>query len=1100
MGIRIGIDVGERSVGLAAIDYDDDGWPIEILAAVSHIHDGGMDPDTAKSPRSRLATAGVARRTRRLLRNRRRRLKKLDDVLLARGIPIPDGELTQTHEAWHARAALSEGYVQDETFRAELLSLALRHMARHRGWRNPWWSYRRLAEEPTPSKALTETIAKAQERFGIEMVGNPATMGQLVSRVVNTQAAIRPIKGALDGSTGPVMAAQVQQQDTLAEARLILQVQKIAPSDTDEICQALMYATEPTIPKERIGRCDLLPDLPRATTATLEYQEYRIRDAVANLRIGSEARQLTADEYDRAVDFLLGWREDDSPRWREVAEVLGVSPRQLKQPSIDQGGGSKAPTDRTSINLEAKANKKSPLGMWWRDADRQTQADLIDFMTDLSGANEDPENPDLAQFLKESGDTTFELMEKVKLASGRASYSREALRRILDVMRVERCNAHGARTAAFNLPDDWAPTPPSFLDDIEHPTVSRINSLVYRFLTTTTQKWGVPEAVMIEHVRESFMGPTALAELESEIRFNTSRRDKIKEELASQGVVRPTNTDVRRFESIQRQQGMCLYCGSAIEMNSSELDHIVPKAGGGSNRVDNLVATCRPCNAAKGKLPFAAWATKSSRPGVSVEEATTRVKAWKDPRRNAKQLKRLQRDVQHRLTLTEDDEPIDERSLGSTAYAARQMRARTQSFLVAHGGSPDQVYAYAGAITSEARKAGGFSDVILLRDKRTKTRFDRRHHAIDAAVLTSLRPSIAHSLLTRTRLRIDEQTTIRRDDPERKERETWRDFRGASAGDVVLFEEWKQRAGVLAELLRERITTNRVPVVRPLRLSPRIGSIHADTVEPLVHKDITEAFTATEIRRVINTPLFKALRAESGGADLLEDADRAETVGWDPKRLVDLYPSSAAYLPVRGGAVAIGGSAKFARVYAWETKKGFAFGMVRIFAGEFGRLGFLKPGIDLFTVDLPLWSQAMRNAPPALVERIENGEAKQIGWLTINDEIELDPAVWVDYGGKIGALMKATAEENWTLSGFFSDFQLSIVPAHLAHEGVDEKTPPAVAKILKDNRIPTATNALLGAPGTTIIRRTILGTPRWQDNGLPTSWKPQEAAAIAFGS
>ena len=50
MAYRIGIDVGERSVGLAAVAYDDAGTPTEVLAAVSHIHDGGTDPDTAKSP------------------------------------------------------------------------------------------------------------------------------------------------------------------------------------------------------------------------------------------------------------------------------------------------------------------------------------------------------------------------------------------------------------------------------------------------------------------------------------------------------------------------------------------------------------------------------------------------------------------------------------------------------------------------------------------------------------------------------------------------------------------------------------------------------------------------------------------------------------------------------------------------------------------------------------------------------------------------------------------------------------------------------------------------------------------------------------------
>ena len=87
MGVRIGVDVGERSLGLAAIDYDDDGWPVAVLAAVTHIHDGGMDPDTAKSPQSRLATAGVARRTRRFFRNRRRRLRKSPKPMM-RGMPV----------------------------------------------------------------------------------------------------------------------------------------------------------------------------------------------------------------------------------------------------------------------------------------------------------------------------------------------------------------------------------------------------------------------------------------------------------------------------------------------------------------------------------------------------------------------------------------------------------------------------------------------------------------------------------------------------------------------------------------------------------------------------------------------------------------------------------------------------------------------------------------------------------------------------------------------------------------------------------------------------------------------------------------------------
>ena len=43
----------------------------------------------------------------------------------------------------------------------------------------------------------------------------------------------------------------------------------------------------------------------------------------------------------------------------------------------------------------------------------------------------------------------------------------------------------------------------------------------------------------------------------------------------------------------------CAYCGST-EAERYELDHIVPKSLGGTDRVSNLVVCCRECNAAKG--------------------------------------------------------------------------------------------------------------------------------------------------------------------------------------------------------------------------------------------------------------------------------------------------------------------------------------------------------------------------------------------------------------------------------------------------------------------------------------------------------------------
>ena len=47
-----------------------------------------------------------------------------------------------------------------------------------------------------------------------------------------------------------------------------------------------------------------------------------------------------------------------------------------------------------------------------------------------------------------------------------------------------------------------------------------------------------------------------------------------------------------------RSGGKCVYCGAKAE----EIDHIVPRAKGGTNSIYNLAASCRPCNQKKSSL------------------------------------------------------------------------------------------------------------------------------------------------------------------------------------------------------------------------------------------------------------------------------------------------------------------------------------------------------------------------------------------------------------------------------------------------------------------------------------------------------------------
>ena len=65
--------------------------------------------------------------------------------------------------------------------------------------------------------------------------------------------------------------------------------------------------------------------------------------------------------------------------------------------------------------------------------------------------------------------------------------------------------------------------------------------------------------------------------------------------------VRPANRNhlsaSKRKRILLRGKGRCVKCGSRENL---EIDHVVPLARGGSNRLENLQLLCRDCNRRKG--------------------------------------------------------------------------------------------------------------------------------------------------------------------------------------------------------------------------------------------------------------------------------------------------------------------------------------------------------------------------------------------------------------------------------------------------------------------------------------------------------------------
>lgn len=59
-----------------------------------------------------------------------------------------------------------------------------------------------------------------------------------------------------------------------------------------------------------------------------------------------------------------------------------------------------------------------------------------------------------------------------------------------------------------------------------------------------------------------------------------------------------------RFEVFKRDSFRCQYCGKSAPEVVLEIDHVTPVVNGGKSDLLNLVTSCKPCNAGKGKRPL----------------------------------------------------------------------------------------------------------------------------------------------------------------------------------------------------------------------------------------------------------------------------------------------------------------------------------------------------------------------------------------------------------------------------------------------------------------------------------------------------------------
>jgi len=983
-------------------------------------------------------------------------------------------------------------------------------MARHRGWRNPYHSTNSLQKTADPSEQFEAYRDRVETSVGQDF-DDSVTVAELAVAAIdhNNRRPLRMGKTTnlrVDRTAESYLGGKLLQQDNANEIHAWARRQDLDKELVREIIDMVFQAESPRGSWiNRIGK-DPINKEPRAPKATDTFQRFAILTNLANVRVkdAGGSRPLTLRERTAAYEFLVNSKPSDHPSWSDVAGSVGLERGALGgSAALDDGQErlpQRPPTMLTNTRISEVKKPLAPIRDWWAAADREARDSLVLLLVDQI-EDETSEGGSMAQALLASlDDDALAALEGLDLPAGRASYSLTTMREIIEFLLGHDGDLHLARKALYGLSDDWTPPAEPINAPVGNPAVDRVLKIVGRFLSAAESEWGPPAQVTLEHVREAFVSAATVDARDKEMqrRMEANEKQRLQVKAGENDGGRTTIADVRRFDAITRQKGQCLYCGDTITFKTCELDHIVPRKGVGStNTRANLAAVCMPCNRSKGNLPFAVWAARSSRPEVSVEEAIKRLRFWtKDKGLSPRTWSRFRADVRERLERTEADPEIDGRSMESVAWMANELRAR----IVAHFGSATKVSVYQGAVTAGARQAAGIAEKIPFVGGGGKTRLDRRHHAVDAAVVTLLDESIARTLAERNSMRASRFYTPR------EAQDEWKFYSGSGDEAKRRFAEWRAAMEALAQLLIKAFNDDTVVVMESLRLRLGDGRIHDDTVRPLVRRQVSSSFTRDEIDAASTPALWHALTRDpkyDPAEGLPADPQRrirvqgshfgpADEIGFFGDAAKDLIQRKAA-IAVREGFAQLGDSIHHARIYRWEEKGKTKWGMLRVFSIDLRR----HRGADLFAVEPdPSWI-SMRNAHPS-IGRADLSQLEYVGWLVAGDEVRISLVPPLAQGQVLDVMtsLRLPTRCSWRVTGFTDGTKLAVAPLMLASEGL-----PAFLDANEDLRVVghalgtilerwrPAVNVLFGNGQVEIVRRDAVGRARVHSRAhLPVGW------------
>ncbi len=546
----------------------------------------------------------------------------------------------------------------------------------------------------------------------------------------------------------------------------------------EAIRKALFFQRPLKSVKHLIGKCELEKGKRRCPWADPLAQEFRCLQFINNLRIMPIDGDIEVPLDDSQRQIIRKELEYNTKlTWKNARIALGLkaSGKDIQKFNYERGGEKHLKGNTIVAPLYKIFGER-----WFKLTEEEQQTvfnDLRSFIRPealvrrilgekaLSGTKlKEARNRAAWKKLNATPEEANEVSE-IPIEEGYCSYSRPALRKLIDLMR-EGVDVISARDMLYKdafkgQSFDLLPSLKEAVGDLRNPVVARCLTMLRRLVNAIIDKHGKPAAIRIELAREVKSNAKQRADIQKQNETNRKQRDEARQKICAKkalGITNPTGGDILKLKLWEEQDKCCAYSGKAIPMtqlfNSNvDIDHIIPYSRCQNNsQINKVVCFAEENRNRKGnKTPIEAYRESDPKHFEKIYARLSKlVKDGKMPRR------KFEIFMLEGEELKAFCEGFSERMLNDTRYASRlalQFLATLYGEDIKQGLDVNRkkvVQATGGMLTSTLRGQWGLNKI--LDEDGQKSRSDHRHHAIDAVVVACTSPRLVKEVVDQSKM------------------------------------------------------------------------------------------------------------------------------------------------------------------------------------------------------------------------------------------------------------------------------------------------------------------------------------------------------------